>query len=149
MRNDSKGGVLMQSVETLVQRLRAQGGKVTAQRMLIWRALEGDQTHPTAEDLYARVKPLLPGLALATLYNTLNELVEWGELRRFDAGDGHIHYDPDCSAHAELVCLKCHTIIDAPDDPTQRPAIPGEIAGYRILARSEQYFGICPTCQVA
>ncbi|SRR5579883_490486 len=139
----------MQRIEALVQRVRAQGGKVTAQRMLIWRALEGDQTHPTAEDLYARLKPVLPGLSLATLYNALNELVEWGEVRRFDAGDGHIHYDPDCSAHAELVCLKCHTIIDAPQEVAPQPAIPDEIAGYRILARSEQYFGICPACRAA
>ncbi len=136
----------MQSVESLVRRVRAQGGKVTAQRMLIWRALEGDQTHPTAEDLYTRLKPLLPGLSLATLYNTLNELVEWGEVRRFDAGDGHIHYDPDCSPHAELVCLQCHTIVDAPAH-IARPAIPAEIAGFRIVLRSEQFFGICPTCQ--
>jgi Fe2+ or Zn2+ uptake regulation protein len=136
----------MQSVESLVQRVRAQGGKVTTQRMLIWRALEGDQTHPTAEDLYSRLKPLLPGLSLATLYNALNELVEWGEIRRFDAGDGHIHYDPDCSPHAELVCLRCHAIVDAPAHLTH-PAIPAEIAGFRIVLRSEQFFGICPACQ--
>lgn len=136
----------MHSVDALVQRVRAQGGKVTSQRILIWRALEGDRTHPTAEDLFARLKPALPGLSLATLYNTLNELVEWGEVRRFDTGDGRIHFDPDCSAHAELVCLRCHSVIDAPvHEP--RPLIPTEIAGYRIVMRSEQYYGYCPACE--
>lgn len=138
----------MQSIETLAQRVRAQGGKVTAQRVLIWRALEGDQTHPTAEEIYARLRSTLPGLALATVYNTLNELVEWGELRRFDAGDGHIHYDPDCTSHAELVCLKCHAIIDLPDR-TNQPHIPTELEGYRVVLRSEQYFGYCPACRAA
>ena len=136
----------MRSVDALEQRLRTQGGKVTSQRLLIWRALIGNTSHPTAEDLFTHLKPLLPGLSLATLYNALNELVEWGEVRRFDVGDGRIHYDPDCSAHAELVCLKCHAIIDAPDllVPSDMPE---EIAGYRILMRSEQYYGFCPNCR--
>lgn len=136
----------MRRVEQLAQQVRAQGGKVTSQRLLIWRALEGNTRHPTAEDLFAQLKPLLPALSLATLYNALNELVEWGEVRRFDAGDGCIHYDPDCSTHAELVCLRCHRIVDAPDRQGQ-PALPEEIAGYRILMRSEQYFGYCPECR--
>lgn len=138
----------MQSIETLAQRLRAQGGKVTSQRVLLWGALAHDQTHPTADDLFGRLKPILPGLSLATLYNALNELVEWGEIRRFDAGDGRIHYDPDLTPHAELVCLKCHTIIDAQALPV-RQDVPDEIDGYRIVARSEQYYGYCPSCRAA
>ena len=137
----------MRSVDALAQWLRAHGGKVTSQRLLIWRALAGNTSHPTAEDLYALLTPQLPGLSLGTLYNALNELVEWGEVRRFAVGDGRIHYDPDCSAHAELVCLKCHAIIDAPDRPVPSD-LPEEIAGYRILMRSEQFYGYCPMCQV-
>jgi Fur family peroxide stress response transcriptional regulator len=143
-----KGVRAMQRIEALAQRLRAQGGKVTSQRLLIWGALAGDQTHPTTEDLYARLKPMLPGLSLATLYNALNELVEWGEVRRFDAGDGRIHYDPDLTPHAELVCLRCHAIVDAHELP-HPAALPNEIAGYRIVMRSEQYYGYCPACRAA
>lgn len=135
----------MHSVESLVEQVRARGGKVTTQRVLIWRALEHDETHPTAEALYARLKPAMPGLALATLYNVLNELVEWGELRRFDAGDGRTHFDPDTTDHSELICLRCHKVIDAPSHAS-RP-LPPEIAGYRIITRTEQYYGYCPDCQ--
>jgi len=138
----------MQGIEALAQRLRMQGGKVTSQRMLIWGALHGDQSHPSAEELFARLKPMLPGLSLATLYHALNELVEWGEVRRFDAGDGRIHYDPDLTPHAELVCLRCHAIVDAHELP-QHGALPDEIGGYQILMRSEQYYGYCPACRAA
>ncbi len=136
----------MRSVEALVERVRQSGGKVTSQRVLIWRALVSDRTHPTAEELFARLKPLLPGLSLTTLYHTLNELVEWGEVRRFDTGDGSIHFDPDMTPHAELVCLRCHSVIDLPDH--DKPiALPATIAGYHIVTRAEQYYGICPGCQ--
>ena len=87
----------MRSVDELIERVRSQGGKATSQRILIWGALVNDLSHPTADDLYCRLKPQLPSLSQATLYNVLNELVEWGEIRRFDTGDGHIHFDPDTS----------------------------------------------------
>lgn len=140
----------MRSVDILSERVHRSGGKVTAQRLAIWRALEGDETHPTAEQLYARLKPEMPSLSLATLYHVLNELVEWGEMRRFDAGDGHIHFDPDMTPHAELICMRCHAVVDVPDELESQPRpVPAELAGYRIVSRSEQYIGYCPSCRQA
>jgi Fur family peroxide stress response transcriptional regulator len=143
----------MRDVNVLSERVRQQGGKVTAQRLLVWSELLGDRTHPTAEDLYARLKPQAPTLSLTTLYNILNELVEWGEVRRFDTGDGRRHFDPNTVAHAELICMRCHSVIDAPETPgaprRASHAVPEEIAGYRIVTRSEQYYGFCPACRGA
>ncbi len=137
----------MRTVEELIERVRQQGGKATSQRILIWTALSADRSHPTAEDLYHRITPRLPGLSLTTLYNTLNELVEWGEIRRFDAGDGRIHFDPDTSGHAELVCMRCFAVTDAPEGSVPEHRVPTSVAGYAIVSHSEQYFGYCPACQ--
>ncbi len=137
----------MRTVDALIDRVREQGGKATSQRILIWTALSEDRTHPTADDLYRRLKPLLPSLSMTTLYNVLNELVEWGEIRRFDTGDGHIHFDPDTTGHAELVCMRCHSVIDAPLSSVPEHIMPENIAGYAVVSHSEQYFGYCPLCQ--
>ena len=139
----------MRTVDALIDRVREQGGKATSQRILIWTALSEDRTHPTADDLYRRLKPLLPSLSMTTLYNVLNELVEWGEIRRFDTGDGHIHFDPDTTGHAELVCMRCHSVIDAPVGSVPEHIMPENIAGYAIISHSEQYFGYCSLCQEA
>lgn len=139
----------MRTIEELIEHVRGQGGKATSTRILIWSALQGDRTHPTAEDLYRRLKPVAPSLSLTTLYNVLNELVDWGDLRRFDTGDSHIHFDPDTTGHAELVCMRCHTVIDAPEGTTPEHQPPKAIAGYTIISHSEQYFGYCPACQAA
>lgn len=136
----------MRTVEELIERVREQGGKATSQRILIWTSLSEDRTHPTADDLYRRLKPVLPSLSMTTLYNVLNELVEWGEIRRFDTGDGHIHFDPDTSGHAELVCMRCFAVIDAPKGSVPEHNVPQEVAGYAIVSHSEQYFGYCPLC---
>ena len=142
----------MQSIDILSERVRERGGKVTAQRLLIWQALENDRSHPTAEDVFAHVRRQAPTLSLTTVYNILNELVEWGEVRRFDTGDGHIHFDPNTEAHAELICMRCHRVIDAPTtllESSTRWPIPTELAGFRIVTRSEQYYGFCPACRLA
>ena len=141
----------MHDIETLSASVRQRGGKVTAQRLLIWRALQDDRTHPTAEDLYARLRPQAPTLSLTTVYNVLNELVEWGEVRRFDTGDARSHFDPDTGSHAELICMRCHSVIDIlpaeAGDAFATAPMPTEIAGYQIVARSEQYYGFCPACR--
>ena len=143
----------MRDPEMLAALVRERGGKVTAQRLVIWQTLQHEDSHPTAEDLYQRLKPALPTLSMTTLYNILNELVEWGDLRRFDAGDGHVHFDPDTEEHAELICMRCHSVVDVPEEafPAPRPVLdlPTELAGYRVISRSEQYFGYCPACQAA
>lgn len=145
----------MRNIEALSAQVRQQSGKVTMQRLAIWEALEHATTHPTAEDLFAQLKPHLPTLSLATLYNVLNELVEWGDVRRFDTGDGRIHFDPDTHPHAELICMRCHSVVDAPTlndrkDADLRHAVHfEEIAGYRIITRTEQYVGFCPDCRHA
>ncbi len=141
----------MQSIETLSERVRQHGGKVTAQRLLIWQALLGDTSHPTAEELHARLRQEAPTLSLTTVYNIVNELVGWGEIRRFDTGDGSIHFDPDMAPHAELICMRCHSVTDLPTTGVggvlQPPALPTDIGDFRVITRAEQYYGICPDCQ--
>ena len=104
--------------------LRSRGKKVTPQRVLIYRALLADRTHPTAEQLHARLKELLPGLSLTTVYTALNDLVQAGELRRFEAGDGSVHFDPEMRPHAELVCVQCGRIDDTPVDEAPTTSTP-------------------------
>ncbi len=135
----------LRSVQELLERVRARGGKITPQRALIYQALLGDTTHPTAEALHARLMPALPHLSLTTVYAALNDLAEAGELRRFAAGDGQIHYDPDCSPHAELVCVRCHRIQDAPA-PFGQHTLPERVGEFLVLARTELLHGLCPAC---
>jgi len=135
----------VRSVEELVARVRARGGKVTPQRVLIYQALIGDTSHPTAEELHGRLLRVLPHLSLTTVYSALADLVEAGDLRRFEAGDGQVHFDPDTRPHAELICVRCRRIEDAPA-PHGRNPLPAEVAGFRILGRTELLHGLCPEC---
>lgn len=132
----------MHSVQEITQAIHERGGKVTPQRLAIYRALEGDTTHPTAEAIYERIRETMPTVSLATVYKTLNELVAIGELRRFDI-DGVSHFDPNTDPHAEVVCLSCDTILDIPS-PGAPPA--PSIAGFQIVGQTQTFYGYCSTC---
>ena len=136
------------TTEELVTLLRARGKKVTPQRVLIYRELLADRSHPTAEQLHSRLRELLPGLSLTTVYAALNDLVQAGEVRRFESGDGSVHFDPEMRPHAELVCVQCGRIDDAPIDRASS-TMPSRLLGYRILRRTELLHGLCPDCQAA
>jgi Fur family peroxide stress response transcriptional regulator len=141
----------MRTPEELCAYVRATGGKATTSRVLIYRALQHDTSHPTAEELHARLLPQLPSLSLTTVYKTLNELVAWGDVRRFDTGDGTVHFDPDTSNHTEVICLRCHRVIDLPKGLADRAydALPASAQGYQIVYRAQTLYGYCPACQVA
>ena len=135
----------MRTIVELIQNLHSRGGKVTPQRLAIYQALEADTTHPTAETIYERIRAAMPTVSLATVYKTLNELVAFGELRRFDV-NGVSHFDPRTDTQAEVVCLNCDTIVDV-ESVDLRPA--PQIPGFQIVGQTQTFYGYCARCKGA
>lgn len=136
----------MRSSEDLVVRLRAAGGKVTPQRLFLFRALEHADTHPTAEDLYEEVRADLPTLSLGTVYKTLSELVDLGEIQTVETGDGRARFDPNTEPHAHLLCRGCNRLEDAAEDIVAIQA-PAEIGGFLVTGRRVVLEGYCSQCR--
>ena len=82
----------------------AQGGyRRTPQRFYIVEALVGDESHPTAEAIFARVRQACPTTSLATVYKTLETLKEMGEVLELEFSEGSNRYDglrPAAHPHA-------------------------------------------------
>jgi Fe2+ or Zn2+ uptake regulation protein len=138
----------MHSVDTLIKRYREKGYRITPQRQMIFTALAGDDSHPTAEDIYQRIKKQMPDLSRSTVYNTLNELVELGELHEVDDfGTPRIRYDINTSHHHHLYCVQCHKLIDIEQEigPID---VPSEVqTGFRVQRSQVTFFGLCSDCQ--
>src|ERR687897_3894142 len=94
------------AISDLLERLRNRGWRLTPQRRVVAQVLAGDHVHLTAESVHALARELLPEVSLATVYNTLNELVAMGEVIPVDASPGPTRYDPNVDkSHHHLVCL--------------------------------------------
>jgi Fur family transcriptional regulator, stress-responsive regulator len=131
----------------LVERLRGRTDwRLTAQRRVVAEAFAGEHVHLTAEDVLARARRRMPEISLATVYNTLNELVALGEIQSVQAGRGRPRYDPTAIAHDHLVCLGCGAIHDV--YRRRRAELPrGERYGHEIVAQETVFKGYCPRCR--
>jgi Fur family transcriptional regulator, stress-responsive regulator len=94
-----------------------------------------------------RARRRLPEISLATVYNTLNELVVLGEVQPVLTGRGRPRYDPNTRhRHDHLVCLACGAIHDV--YPRGRLELPrSQQRGHRVVARETTFKGYCRRCQ--
>lgn len=116
------------------------------QRESIMNYLKNTTSHPTAEEIYAELKPDLPNLSLATVYRNCSKLAEIGELIRLDAG-GKTHFDADISDHQHFVCSTCGRVYDMffslPEEVIKTNLPEGfEHENHRLY-----FFGVCKKCR--
>jgi Fur family peroxide stress response transcriptional regulator len=136
-------------ISELTRRLAEQGCRITPQRLAIVRALVEAPNHPSAEDLFARVRETCPTTSLATVYKTLDTLKEMGEVLELEFRDGSNRYDgvrPE--AHPHLVCTRCGKIEDLEvAELADLPERIGRHSQYRIHSFRCDFFGLCADCQ--
>ena len=137
------------TISELVQRLRDRGWRLTAQRRVVAEVLAGEHIHLTADAVYSRAQRLLPEISLATVYNTLNELVDMGEVLEISTGDGPKRYDPNTTvAHHHLYCVGCGALRDVNPEGTDRLALPAsQQHGFELLDVDIVFRGRCPDCR--
>ena len=90
------------SAESLAQRLADSGLRSTPQRELVYSVLLKKRDHPTADEVFARVKSELPGISLATVYNCLETLVQCDLVRAVNFERGPTRYCPNLRPHAHF-----------------------------------------------
>ncbi|MEX2487168.1 MAG: Fur family transcriptional regulator [Nitriliruptoraceae bacterium] len=132
-------------MDTLVDRLRQRGWRLTAQRRVIAEAITGEHVHLTADEVLARARSMLPEVSRATVYNTLHELVGIGELREVTHADGRKRYDPNVADnHHHLMCVDCGSMLDVHADTPD--LADDERHGFDVLDVEITFRARCPDC---
>lgn len=120
--------------------------RLTPQRLAILEFLEGNRDHPSADDIYRKVKNGFPGMSRATVYNTLDLLCRQGELAELTVDPQRRRYDPDTGAHHHLVCRACGLVVDIFRD--FRISLDSEESESFLVESSHvQFTGLCPQCR--
>ena len=136
----------MRSPSDLADAFRSSGRKLTPQRERIFRVLHDNPSHPTAEAVHAEVVADMPSVSLRTVYATLHDLTEMGELVQLDLGTGSSRFDPNVSDHHHLVCGACGRVQDI-DLPVPRFEAAAEaVGGFRVDTTQIVLRGRCTTC---
>ena len=133
--------------QTGLDALRAAGLKLTPQRLAVLECLLGDETHPTAQELHARLRRRYPTMSVATVYNTLSALDAIGYCRRIELG-GSSRFDPNVELHDHALCESCGAMRDiASSGPAQvRPERLRALPGFQVSRVERIYRGLCAKC---
>lgn len=85
--------------QTLAERCRALGLRLTGPRRVILEVLAAADDHPDVEELHRRVSRIEPRISIATVYRTMNTLAEHGLIERHSFSDGRTRYEAAPNTH--------------------------------------------------
>jgi len=134
--------------ETIIQKLRDNGHKITPQRLAIVKILARSKDHPSVEDIYDQIKTDFPTMSLATVYRNIVLIKSLGEVLELGFPDGSNRYDGNKPfPHPHVICIKCKKIVDPDLDSLDN--LRKEVAvetDFKILNHRLDFFGICSNC---
>lgn len=121
--------------------------KHSKKRDAILECLRATKSHPSADWIYARLKPDIPDLSLGTVYRNLNLFRDEGLIVSVGTVAGLERFDADTSPHTHFVCRCCGAVIDtgAADVPDALRALAqqaGRVENCRIT-----FSGVCHSCE--
>lgn len=120
--------------------------KRTPQRLAILKYLDGNTSHPSAEDIYRSVSKTYRSMSFATVYNTLNTLVAAGVLKDLYIDPSRRRYDPNVHPHHHLICMDCKVVVDVHDPIAVE--VPKSVAGdYQVVGNHIEFYGYCSPCR--
>jgi Fe2+ or Zn2+ uptake regulation protein len=138
----------MNDLDPSISGLRAQGYRLTPQRLAILNILRQSGEHLTPSALYQRACQVMPGLTEATVYRTLIFLTEQDLVHAAHIGSGQLVYEIAEHDHDHLICRACgetaeieHSVLESLYKQFEAST------GYRIDSVHQTFFGLCPDCQ--
>jgi Fur family ferric uptake transcriptional regulator len=141
---------MAKAIKVFAQYLNSKNLKVTKERKAVLEEIFHSQGHLEAEDLASNLRKKKKRASRATIYRTLELLVDSGIVRKVDLGHGHSHYELvlDHPHHEHMVCLKCGKVIEFSDK-----TIEGALnklckkEGFEHTSHRFQVFGYCKDCR--
>ncbi len=125
--------------------------RMTHQRQVILEEVTKDPGHPTADEVYERVRKRLPRISMGTVYRNLDILASTGAISKIEPGLPQMRFDGKTRDHYHLTCVRCGKIEDAqikPQDDTlaNLESALGLLTKYGIFGHKLDFVGLCKAC---
>jgi Fe2+ or Zn2+ uptake regulation protein len=140
-------------LEQRVERLKAlaarKGLRMTPQRAVLLSVLGRISHHPTADELYRRVKTVLPSVSPATVYRNVQILAQAGVISTLERAGDAVRYDPNPDEHHHFSCVRCGRTVDVylSSVSYKIDGARSAVRGARIDSCKVQLQGLCPSCR--
>ena len=111
--------------------------------------LRSTDVHPSADMVYARLKPEIPDLSLGTVYRNLSMFRQQGTIASIGTVNGIERFDGNTSPHVHFICTGCDAVMDM-----HQLSVPSELAqaaqsqiGGEVETCSLTFSGRCAKCK--
>lgn len=118
----------------------------TKQLEVIWHAIKDATSHPTADQIYEKVRKQIPNISLGTVYRNLQKLAAQQRLQVLELSRSQ-HFDPLVGRHDHFICESCGRVYDIflePKDDILPPSLPTE--GFKVTSHQVSLYGTCEEC---
>ena len=123
---------------------------MTRQRQVILEEVKSG-CHPTADQIYERVRKRLPQISMGTVYRNLDTLASLGYIRKMEPDHTQMRFDANTKEHYHTTCMNCHKVDDFPIEPLDdtlenlEKAL-GKLTKYGVFGHRLEFIGLCPEC---
>jgi Fur family ferric uptake transcriptional regulator len=123
----------------------------TRQRQVILEEVKRSRSHPTADEIYERVRSRLPRVSLGTVYRNLDVLAANGNIVKLAPGRTQMRFDGNVEAHYHMTCIHCGRIEDlaltASDNPMDiLEKVTSHLTKYGVFGHKLEFVGVCAAC---
>lgn len=125
--------------------------RATRQRQIILEEVKRSMTHPTADEIYERVRSRLPRVSLGTVYRNLDVLAANGQIVKLTPGRAQMRFDGNLSDHYHMTCIHCGRIEDLPLPASDNPVdilekMTSHLTRYGVFGHKLEFMGVCAEC---
>jgi len=134
---------------TLQESLRKAGLRVTAPRLAVLTAVQGEGRHRDAEAIAETARRRIGTLSTQAVYDNLHLLEEAGLVRRIQPAGHPARYEARVGDnHHHIVCRQCGFTADVDCTVGSAPCLePSADHGFIVQEAEVIFWGLCPQCQ--
>ncbi len=119
--------------------------RYSRQREKILELLKDTKDHPSADEVYEKIREIFPSISLGTVYRNLGVLHEQGLVNRIMHAAGPDRFDADMYIHSHFYCERCGIIYDIKEDALTMQT-GNLLSGHKVNKQTTSYYGICSNC---
>ncbi len=131
------------NINEIINTFKRHNLKITPQRVSIYSYLMNTHDHPSVDMIYDEIKKNLPSISLATVYKTLNVLVECNLVKMINISKDNFRYDANLNPHCHIKCTKCNTVHDV---NLHNVVNMNSLSKYNIESFDLMLYGMCNKC---
>jgi Fe2+ or Zn2+ uptake regulation protein len=125
--------------------------RMTHQRQVMLEEIMKMDSHPTADEIYEKVRQRLPKISMGTVYRNLDVLTSSGLINKIEPGHTQMRFEGKLRDHYHVTCVRCGKIEDAEIEPLgdtlqNLESALGRMTKHGVFAHKLEFIGLCKEC---